>query len=75
MGYLEQERSVHDRRSVSVRLADKSKPVVKSIRDLEEYNAAALIKQEVSAEEIDSISRSLRRIKRTWTDYIHYGGT
>ncbi len=75
MGYLEQKRSVHDRRSVSIRLAEKSRPVVKSIRDLEEYNAAALIKQEVSVEDIDSISRSLRRIERTWTDYIHYGAT
>ena len=43
------------------------------IRDLEEYNAAALIKQQVSVEDVDSISRSLRRIERTWTDYIHYG--
>lgn len=74
MGYLEQERSSHDRRSVSIRLTEKAREVVKYIRDLEERQAASLVKHDLGADEVDSVCRSLRRLERTWTDYIQYGG-
>lgn len=73
MGYLEQERSSHDRRSVSIRLTDKAHEVVKFIRDLEERQATALAKQDLGADEVETVCRSLRRLERIWTDYIHYG--
>ena len=73
MGYLEQERSTHDRRSVSIRLTEKAKVIVQSIRDLEDRQAQALENHEVSLDEVDAACRSLRRLERTWTDYIHYG--
>lgn len=73
MGYLVQERSSHDRRSVSIRLTDKAHEVVKFIRDLEERQAAALAKQDLGADEVETVCRSLRRLERIWTDYIHYG--
>ena len=73
MGYLEQERSAHDRRSVSIRLTEKAKEIVKSIRDLEDRQASALAQHEVGIDEVETACRSLRRLERTWTDYIHYG--
>ena len=74
LGYLEQERSAHDKRSVTIRLTEKAIRVVNSIRQLEERNANTLVSQKVSAEEIETVCDSLRRLERTWSDYIHYGG-
>ncbi|MFQ5617810.1 MAG: winged helix DNA-binding protein [Rhodospirillales bacterium] len=73
MGYLEQERSTHDRRSVRVRLTEKAMGVVQSVRELEENNALSLARQEVSGDDIEVVCGLLRRVERTWTDYIHYG--
>lgn len=73
MGYLDQERSSHDRRSVSIRLTEKAKDIVDTIRSLEERQAAALAEHDVSPDEVNTACQSLRRLERTWTDYIHYG--
>lgn len=73
MGYLEQERSTHDRRSVRIKLTDKALEVVRQIRELEDRNANALVEHGIAAGEVDSICHMLRRLERTWTDYIHYG--
>lgn len=75
MGYLEQERSTHDRRSVRINLTPKALEVVKHIRAVEDRHAAALAEHEVKGEDIEGICRTLRRLERTWTDYIHYGGS
>ena len=74
MGYMEQKRSEHDRRSVSISLTDKALEVVKRVRELEDENSQALAKHGLTAEEIDATCATLRRLERTWTDYIHYGG-
>jgi len=73
MGYLEQERSTHDRRSVRINLTEKAMAVVTSIRELEERNALALGEHGVEVQEIESVCNMLRRLERTWTDYVHYG--
>ncbi len=73
MGYLEQERSAHDRRSVSIRLTEKAKEIVHCIRDLEDRQASALAEHEIGREDVESACRAMRRLERTWTDYIHYG--
>lgn len=73
MGYLEQERSTHDRRSVSVRLTKKALSVVGNIRDLEKKIAGQLDEENFGSVEIEAVCEALRRIERTWTDYVHYG--
>lgn len=73
MGYLEQERSEHDRRSVSIRLTGKALKVVEEIRRLEHRIADQLDEQEFGRSEIDMMCQALRRVERTWTDYVHYG--
>ncbi|MCH7693117.1 MAG: winged helix DNA-binding protein [Proteobacteria bacterium] len=70
MGYVEQERSTHDRRSVRIHLTEKAMRVVHSVRELEETNALALARHEVSSDDIDRVCGTLRRVERTWTDYI-----
>lgn len=73
MGYLEHERSAHDRRSVSIRLTAKALDVVHKIRVLEEQIASQLDHHQLGGTEIETVCQSLRRVERTWTDYLHYG--
>jgi DNA-binding MarR family transcriptional regulator len=74
LGYLEQERTAHDKRSVSITLTEKAMQVVKAIRDLEGRLATELSGQDMDAENLAKVSITLRRLERTWADYIHYGG-
>lgn len=73
MGYLDQERSAHDKRSVSIRLTDKAKDVVKNIREIEEKNASSMSDRGISVDDLEVLSNGLRQVERTWTEYIHYG--
>lgn len=73
MGYLDQERAEHDRRSVTIRLTDKAREVVKSVRELETRNAEEFTGQLGGEEGIAEVVRTLRQLERTWADYIHYG--
>lgn len=73
MGYLDQERSAHDRRSVSIRLTEKALKVVDEIRQLEQKIAAQLELDDSGRAEIDCVCQGLRRVERVWTDYVHYG--
>lgn len=73
MGYLEQERSAHDRRSVSIQLTEKALKVVGEIRRLEQKIAEQLNEEDSALDEIDAVCQSLRRVERIWTDYVHYG--
>lgn len=74
MGYLEQERSKHDRRSVTVRLTPKALEVVKRIHELEDANAAAVSQAGLGPEDLTQAGDCLRKIERMWSDYIRYGG-
>ena len=69
MGYLDHERATHDRRSVSIRLTEKALGIVDQIRELELRIAGQL----GAVDQIDAVCQALRRVERTWTDYVHYG--
>ena len=70
LGYLDQERSAHDRRSVRIRLTDKALEVVRSVRALEEKHAETLAEKGLAGDELEAIGRSLRLVERVWD----YGG-
>ncbi len=72
-GYLDQERAQHDKRSVTVKLTDKGRQVVTGIRELEEKSG---IKYADAVGEVGAISHAtdmLRKLERTWDEYIRYG--
>ncbi len=75
LGYLEQERSEHDKRSVRFKLTDKALKVVDRVRELEDKNADSLDEAGISKDDIDQVCALLRRLERTWSDYIHYGAS
>ncbi len=74
LGYLDQERSSHDKRSVSIKLTEKAIGIVHKIRELEDKNAGSYIEQQKNPEDSEKLLDSLRRLERMWSDYIHYGG-
>lgn len=74
LGYLEQERSSHDKRSVSIKLTEKAIAIVRHIHELEDDNANNFSEQQKDHQETETVLVSLRRLERMWSDYIHYGG-
>jgi DNA-binding MarR family transcriptional regulator len=72
-GYLVQERSAHDRRSMRVRLSDKGQALSDKIRALQANQAATLMGGDSSKAEYDSVFRSLRRLEQAWSDYVQFG--
>lgn len=73
LGYLEQERSAHDKRSVNIRLTEKALSVVRRMRELQDHNADALAKRGAGPEDLEVLCGTLRSLERTWADYINYG--
>lgn len=71
-GYIEQERDPHDKRSVRIRLTEKSKDLCAKLVEMEERNAAELDGLGVTDEEIEAVGQTLRRLERLWSDFIHY---
>ena len=72
-GYLDQERSEHDKRSVRIRLTAKAMEVVERIRQLEIENAKAIADVGLTEDDLEKVADNMRRIERVWADRIHYG--
>lgn len=71
-GYLAQERSAHDRRTMRIRVSDKGRGVVELVDALFAHNAGALAAQGLDEPEMRGVADRLRAIERFWTDYIRY---
>jgi DNA-binding MarR family transcriptional regulator len=71
-GYVIQERSSHDRRSMRVRLTEKGKDLCAKIREFEDSHSKTLRGEPSAMREIESATETLRRIERTWSDYLSY---
>lgn len=74
MGFLEQQRSEHDRRSVRIKLTPKALDLVSKIKTLEDNHVTSLTDNDVAEGDIDQVLKTLRRVERTWADHMHFGG-
>ncbi|MEM9845905.1 MAG: MarR family transcriptional regulator [Pseudomonadota bacterium] len=73
MDYMHHQRCEIDRRSVRVRLTQKGRGIRDVVASLFERHADGLQSKNVlSADGIDQITTSLRRVERYWTDQIRY---
>jgi DNA-binding MarR family transcriptional regulator len=70
-GYIVQERSSHDRRSVRVRLSEKGMALHQKLKRMHERHMASLAQGVVQGEDMVSAHRTLRRLERF---LIHIGG-
>ena len=72
-GYLEQERSPHDRRSVRIRLSPKGLELCAKVRKLQDSHASALTNGLGGADELEQACGALRNLERHWSDYVQFG--
>jgi len=73
-GYLGQERSPHDRRSVRVRLSEKGLDLREKISQMFERQLTALEKAGFSDEELMKANDTMRRLERFWSASLDYSG-
>ena len=72
-GYLEQERSAHDRRSVRVRVSDKGLDLCNRVSELHDRHIEMLTGGPVTAETLQTMIATLRQLERFWADSLAFG--
>lgn len=72
-GYLAQERSPHDRRSVRVRLSEKGLLLRDRISELFARQVDALDRNGLAASELANANDTMRKLERFWTSSLSYG--
>jgi DNA-binding MarR family transcriptional regulator len=65
-GYLNQQRSLHDRRSIHVRLTDKGRKLRESLTAMHSRHVETLGQAAVAAADLESLCVTLRRLERFW---------
>jgi DNA-binding MarR family transcriptional regulator len=65
-GYLAQQRSLHDRRSIHVRLTEKGARLRDRLTEMHRRHAELLPQAAVSLEDLQAASAALRRLERFW---------
>lgn len=72
-GYIVQERSSHDRRSVRVKVSVKGLELHQKMKHMHERQLASLSQSAVQADDLVSAHRTLRRLERFWTHTVAMG--
>jgi DNA-binding MarR family transcriptional regulator len=73
-GYLVQERSTHDRRSIRVRVSDKGLRLCDQIEALHRRHIANLPETDFSSQSLETVNQSLRALERFWSDNLAFPG-
>ena len=71
-GYLNQERSPHDRRMTRVRVSEKGLGLCNRIDELYQTNASELEREVIGQEQLASNNQVLSALERYWSNYISY---
>lgn len=73
-GYLVQERSVHDKRSIRVKLSDKGRELCDLITAMFDRHEVKLKTTELTGERLQSLNQTMRLIERFWAGQSNYSG-
>lgn len=73
-GYLEQERSVHDKRSIRVKLSAKGRGLHQLVLKMFERHQNAISQADLEEGALDNMNDMLRRIERFWAAQTQYTG-
>ena len=71
-GYLVQERSTHDRRSVRVRCSEKGLKLCTILQTIFGKHVEALDKGYLTLEDLEATNKTLKRLERFWTDALRF---
>ncbi|MCB1532485.1 MAG: MarR family transcriptional regulator [Alphaproteobacteria bacterium] len=73
-GYLEQERSVHDKRSIRVKLSDKGMELKNMISEMFTRHEGKIQGTELTGEALGSMNNTLKKLERFWASQTNYPG-
>ena len=71
-GYLIQERSVHDKRSIRVRLSDKGVELRRMISDMFDRHEEQIKGSEITSECLDDLNKTLKMLERFWAQQTNF---
>lgn len=72
-GYLQQERSIHDKRSVRVKLSEKGRTLHRAIANLYKSHETALASTELNDKNLGALNESLRQVEQFWSSQASGG--
>lgn len=73
-GYIEQERSVHDKRSIRVKLSQKGKDTYKLLADMFSRHEEKIKGSELSDERMTDLIKTMKMFERFWTSQSQFTG-
>lgn len=73
-GYLMQERSVHDKRSVRVKLSEKGRDLNNSITQMYSNHEKALANTDMNDAEFIAAIETMKKLERFWASISGFGG-
>ena len=73
-GYLIQERSVHDKRSIRVKLSDKGRDLRDAITAMFQRHETKLQGTELTADKLNGLNQTMRMIERFWAGQTNFSG-
>lgn len=73
-GYLEQERSVHDKRSIRVRLSPKGKELCDAIQAMMKRHEEKLAGTDLTNDRLTQLNLTLHMMERFWASQANFSG-
>ncbi len=73
-GYLVQERSVHDKRSIRVKLSEKGLELKQAISDMFARHEEQIQGSEISDERLNGLNETLQMLERFWAQQTNFSG-
>lgn len=73
-GYLDQERSVHDKRSVRVKLSKKGKKLHNLVSEMFAKHQVAIDDSDIEKDSLVEMNDMLKRIERFWSSSVSFTG-
>lgn len=73
-GYIEQERSVHDKRSIRVKLTDKGKELYQMLSDMFVRHEKQIEGTELTPERITDCTKTMHMFERFWSSQSQFTG-
>lgn len=71
-GYLEQERSVHDKRSIRVKVSEKGKELYDLISAMFNRHEGQIEGSELSNEDLNALNDVLKKLERFWASQTNF---
>ncbi|NBX73815.1 MAG: MarR family transcriptional regulator [Alphaproteobacteria bacterium] len=73
-GYLQQDRSPHDKRSVRVKLAERGLQLHQRLQESLDKQVAKLGAAQIGQDDLAKANDGLRKLERFWTNMLNFGG-